>query len=136
MKMNYAAEHIAHIYKQVIKEEKICLSKLNLLKVEKSYGDFIVDTKEVFTEFGDPKLKYEYVGHGRLRFMGNINGKVHTQGLYYKNEELKKEVETFVKSMDVIFENKTSAISLVEKQHGKPKPEHSVIYYNVQNNLV
>ena len=136
MKMNYAAQSIAHVYKNVIKEKENCLSKLNLLKVKESYGNFVTKIDSVFTEFGDPTLKYEYVGFGGLVFLGNINGKVATNGLYYKSKDLKQEVETFIKSMDTIYENETSVVNQIREQHGTPKPEYSVIYNLVKNNKI
>lgn len=126
--MNYSAEQILHVYKQVKKEKSEALSKLKYIKAKSAYGDLILQVIELFTEEGDENLKFKVVGYGGVRFLGNINGKVPTQGLYYKNANIKEEAERLIMSLDVTQADKQGAVKYISEQHGTPKPQHCILW--------
>lgn len=130
--MNYSAEQIKHVYTQVINEKNNVLSKLTIVKVGKAFGNYQIDVDDAFNYDGDDDLKYEKVGYGGVQFMGNINGKVPTQGLFYKTPEYKKQIENFIIVNDLIEQDKTENVAYIIEQHGNPKPECSMIMFSIK----
>ena len=118
--------YITSIYKNRDKEQKEALSKIDV-PYKNAYGGINIDINDVFVEKGTPELEYKSVGYGGVKFMGNINGKVPTQGLFYKDEKTKKQIEGLMQKLDIINEEVRENIDYVEKQHGKPKSQHAIL---------
>lgn len=117
---------IIYAYKQIEKEKQRILSGLTV-PYKESFGDVNINVEDVFTENGSEELKYENVGYGGIRFMGNINGKVPTQGLYYKNSQTKNKIQNVIRALDQNNEDKRSIVDDIIKQKGKPKQQLSVL---------
>lgn len=125
--MNYSAQQIMHVYKNVKKEEAERLSNFNAAPIQQAYGNYYIKVEDVFSETGPEDLQYQFIGYGKINYLGNINGK--TKGhLYYKNHSIKKEIETFIKVIDIIQQDQREAIDYIEKQHGRPSPQHAILY--------
>jgi len=131
--MNYSAQQIMHVYKQNIKERAERLSAFKSAPIKEAFGKYFINIDEVLTETGTEDLKCVFTGHyGGLDFLGNINGKT-TYQLYYKNHEIKKEIERLRLVIDLIEEETRSAIDYITKQHGQPKPQHAIIWDMAKN---
>ena len=117
---------IIYAYKQIEKEKQRILSGLTV-PYKESFGDVNINVEDVFTENGSEELKYENVGYGGIRFMGNINGKVPTQGLYYKDSQTKNKIQNVIRALDQNNEDKRSIVDDIIKQKGKPKQQLSVL---------
>jgi ribosomal protein S18 acetylase RimI-like enzyme len=117
---------IIYVYKQIEKEKQRILSGLTV-PYKEAFGDININTDDVFIENGSDELKYENVGYGGIRFMGNINGKVPTQGLYYKDLETKKKIENTIKALDQNNEDKRNIVDDIIKYKGKPKEQLAVL---------
>jgi hypothetical protein len=94
-----------------------------------AFGAFYIDVKEAFQLTGHERLKFKNVGYGGVNFLGNINGLSPLQGLYYQSEAIKKEVESFIISLQEIRQNQDDAVNVIELEHGKPIPEHSILWF-------
>lgn len=117
---------IIYAYKQIEKEKQRILSGLTV-PYKESFGDVNINVEDVFTENGSEELKYENVGYGGIRFMGNINGKVPTQGLYYKDSQTKNKIQNVIRALDQNNEDKRSIVDDIIKQKGKPKEQLAVL---------
>ena len=124
--MNYSAQQILHVYKQVIKEKSKYISKFPIT-LEQAYGNLYVNISDVFCETGKPGLKYKSVAYGSVNYLGNINGKT-AGNLYFKNEKIKKTVNDFCIVLDTIQKEKKEAVKAIEDDHGKPNPQHSILW--------
>ena len=120
-----ADEYITHLYSHRNKEVAETLNKLTV-PYTRAFGNTHINVDDVFQEYGDESLKYNYVGYGGLYFMGNINGK--TAGrLYYKNAEIKKEIEGVIRVLQMIADETSETLATIHKQHGQPKTQHSIL---------
>ncbi len=126
--MNYSAKAILHVYRQQKKEIAEALAKLKHTTCQQAYGNFYFQVNDLFNETGDEALKFKSVGYGRVCFLGNINDKVPTNGLYYRSLEIKHEIENLIRSLTAIFDNVQFSIKLIEDDHGRPNPQHAIIY--------
>lgn len=125
--MNYSAQNILHIYKYVKKEIKEILNSAKI-KPQVAYGNYYFNVSEIFIEYGEPDLAYKYVGYGGVCFLGNINGKVPTNGLFYKDMETKKEIERIIFRFSYLEEEKSESVRLIQEHHGTPIPQHCILY--------
>ena len=125
--MNYSATQILHIYKTVRQEKEKFLSSLKYLKPKKAYGDLFLNVEDLFTIDGEESLLFKLVGYGGVRFLGNIKGKVPTNGLYYKNADIKEESERLIRFFDITNGEENGAIKYVAKQHGTPVPQYAML---------
>jgi hypothetical protein len=128
----YSSKIIEDIYKKEIASKNEVLQK-KTINIKRAFGNFYIDVQTYFSISGEENLKYKYVGYGGVCFLGNINGKVVTQGLYYKTQEIKTEIENLIISMDLINTEVRETIDYVHEQHGQPNVQHAVLYYNAQN---
>ena len=126
-KLNYSAQTILFVYKKVNEEKNKAVKNLTL-KFNPAFGWFTFDINDVFKENGEDTLKYNYVGYGGVNFLGNINGKIPTQGLYYKNIDIKTQIENFIIILSQIAEDERDAIRTIHEQHGMPEPQHCILY--------
>lgn len=135
-KSNTTDFYLDHLYRQYNSELWNTYNKLKkVIKYEigTSFGNFQISTKDIFSTEGTDDLKFSNVGYGKLQFMGiaiyfkNKN----MQDLYYNSIEEKKAIESFIKSVDRLNEEKSENISFIEKQHGKPKTQHSIIWARI-----
>jgi len=135
-KSNTTDFYLDHLYRQYNSE---LWNKYNNLKsvlkceIGTSFGNFQISTKDIFIEKGPENLKFKNVGYGKLQFMGiavYFKDKNMTE-LYYKNDEEKKAIESFIKSIDRLNEEKRENTNFIEKQHGKPKTQHSIIWARI-----
>jgi len=135
-KSNTTDFYLDHLYRQYNSELWNIygnLKKALKCDIGTAFGNFQLSTKDIFIETGAETLKYKNVGYGKLQFMGiaiYFKGKNMSE-LYYKNEEEKKAIESFIKSIDVLNEEKRENIDFIEKQHGKPQIQHSIIWARV-----
>lgn len=132
-KTNTADNYILHIYRKhdldlydAYKE----LAERTNIKIGNAFGNYQISTKDIFSETGIEDLKYKNVGYGKVAFMGvAIYFKNKNLGnLYYKSKTIKNAVEDFIKVVDILCEEKTNSVKYIEKQHGKPKVQHSIIW--------
>lgn len=131
--MNYSGQQILHVYKQNIKERSERLNAFKCATIKEAFGKYFINIDEVLTETGTEDLECVFTGHyGGLDFLGNINGKT-TYQLYYKNHEIKKEIERLRLVIDLIEEETRSAIDHITKQHGQPTPQHAIIWDMAKN---
>lgn len=126
-KYNYSAENILHVYKQTKKEINRVFDIVRI-KPKYAHGNFYFQTDEIFTDAGDKETQYNNVGYGGVYFLGNINGKVPTNGLYYKSMDIKKQIESFIISISLIQDEKTNAVQYIQEQHGQPTPQHCILW--------
>lgn len=126
--MNYSAQQITHVYKKVKTQTSEHLAALKYINPESIYGDFVLNVADVFKEHGPETLRYKYVGYGGVRFMGNINDKVPTQGLYYKDANIQFETEKLIRFMTMLHAYKLGAVKYIAEQHGSPKPQHAILW--------
>lgn len=126
--MNYSAKQILHVYVQVKKEQNEANSKVNTVNIKPAYGNYYIKVDEAFNLLGSDNLKFKNVGYGAVCFLGNLNGKVPTQGLYYKSEEIKNEIETLIKTLSMISDDKSETVKYITDQHGTPKPQHAILW--------
>lgn len=126
--MNYSAKQILHIYKKVKQDHSKVLSKLKYIKPKMAYGDFMLNVNDLFTNKGEESLRFKVVGYGGVRFLGNINGKVPTNGLYYKNADIKEETELLIRSLSITQSDKQGAVKYISEQHGTPSPQHAILW--------
>jgi hypothetical protein len=129
---NQASKYISHVYKQEIKEKSEVLKK-KTISIKQAFGSYYIDVNTYFSEIGDEILKYKDVGYGNVCFLGNIDGKTVTQGLFYKNLEIKKEIENLIISLTFIDEDVRQVIDYIHKNNGQPNIQHSVLYYLAKN---
>jgi hypothetical protein len=127
--MNYSAQQIQHVYSRVKELQRESLKKV-VIPIKQAFANYYFQINDVFTEKGIDNLKYQYVGYGGVCFLGNISGKVPTQGLYYKDEETKKQIEGLIISLSAIFEDSQEAIKTIREQHGQPQPQYAILYAN------
>ena len=127
----YSSKIIEGIYKKVISSKNEVLKK-KTISIKRAFGNFYIDVETYFSISGEKDLKYKYVGYGGVSFLGNIEGKTVTQGLYYKTQEIKTEIENLIISMDLINNEVRETIDYIHEQHGQPNIQHSVLYYNAQ----
>lgn len=125
---NQATKYIKHTYKEEIKAKQEVL-KNKTIDIKQAFGNYYIDVDTYFTENGDEILKYKYVGYGNVCFLGNINGKTVTQGLFYKNSDVKKEIENLIISMCLINEDVRETIDYIHKNNGQPNLQHSTIHH-------
>lgn len=139
-KTNTPDYYIHHLYKQFhnsLWEQYGKLSNKVDFKIGTAFGNFQVDTKDIFSETGTPDLKYKNVGYGKLQLMGvavHFKDKNHTD-LYYKSNKVKQAIETFVTVVDMLCEEKQSNLDFIHEQHGRPKTQHSIIWGRVTGYL-
>jgi hypothetical protein len=129
---NQATKYIAHTYKEEIKAKQEVL-KRKTIDIKQAFGNYYIDVNTYFTENGKEELKYKNVGYGNVCFLGNINGKVVTQGLFYRNLEVKKEIENLIISLTLINEEVREIIDYIHKNNGQPNIQHAVIYHLAKN---
>ena len=136
--MNYKANtsdyYIHHLYTNYYKNINEALANLRDkvdFQIGTAFGKYQISVDDVFSINGLENLKYKYIGYGSVSFMGNIDNKVPTQGLFYKSAEYKKAIETFIYLIDMHNEDKQSNLMEIEKTHGKPKIQHSIIWSRV-----
>lgn len=127
----YSSKIIESIYKKETSMKNEVL-KNKTVSVKRAFGDFYINVATYFSISGEENLRYKYVGYGGVNFLGNIEGTTITQGLHYKTQEIKTEIENLIISMDLINNEAREAIDYVHKQHGQPNIQHSVIYFNTQ----
>ena len=126
-KLNYSAQQILYVYGKVKQEQNKAFSKITL-PVKCAFGGWRFQINDIFEEKGRPYLKYKYVGYGGVDFLGNINGKSPTMGLYYKSASIKKEIETFIITMQSISDDKADAVNTIRKEHGEPEPQYCLLW--------
>jgi len=126
--MNYSAQQIQHVYKKVKQDKSNHLSNLKLIKPKEAHGNLFLKVDDIFNSDGDDSLKYSVVGYGGVNFLGNLNGKVPTQGLYYKNADIKHEVEKLIRFMEILESDLRAAVKYIQDQHGKPNPQHAILW--------
>lgn len=135
-KTNTTDFYLDHLYKQYnskLWDQYKKLKSVVKCKIGTSFGNFQISTKELFSEKGPEHLKFQNIGYGKLQFMGvaiYFNNK-NLADLYYNSEEEKKAIESFIKSIDFLNEEKTENVKTIEEQHGKPKTQHSIIWARV-----
>ena len=127
----YSSKIIESIYRKEISSKNEVLKK-KTINIKKAFGNFYIDVTTYFSISGEENLKYKYVGYGGVCFLGNIEGKTVTQGLYYKTQEIKTEIENLIISMDLINSEVRETINYIHEQHGQPNIQHAVLYYNAQ----
>ncbi len=128
----YSSKIIEGIYKKEIDSKSEVLKNKTII-IKRAFGNFCIDVETYFSISGEEALKYENVGYGGVVFLGNIEGTVVTQGLYYKTQEIKTEIENLIRSMDLIDFEVREAINYVHEQHGRPSIQHAVLHFNVNN---
>ncbi len=121
-------KYITQIYSNRNKEKAERLKKLTI-PYGTAFGNIQIDIDNVFVENGDDSLKYKNVGYGGVSFMGNINGKT-AGNLYYKNAEIKKEIEGLIISLQMIEDETQENIKYVHEQHGQPRTQHAILSLN------
>lgn len=131
--MSNVDNDIMHVYSQSLKERNRLLSSL-IIPFKEAHGNVKIDIEDAFQETGNDNLKFKSVGYGGVDFMGNLNGKVPTQGLYYKDESIKKSIETLIRALSQNQEDTTEAIKSIIEDKGNPKQQLSVLYHRVKNN--
>lgn len=125
-KLNYSAEQMLFVYKKVKEEQTKALQKITL-PYKCAFGNWYFQIDDIFTEIGQPDLKYNYVGYGGVCFLGNINGKGEHK-LFYKSPEIKKEIESLIRTMQLISDDNRDAISTIREQHGEPHPQYCILW--------
>ena len=133
-KYNQSAKYIEHVYKQEIKKENELLEILESttnLDINRAFGNIQIQVDDVF-QTENNGLDNTSRGYGGLDFLGNINGKCERQ-LFFKNENLKKQIESYRRRKDVLRDEISEAIKEIEKDHGKPQPQHAVIAHNLKH---
>jgi hypothetical protein len=126
--MNYAAQQILHVYRHVKKLKDDAVKLVSATELGSAYGNYHMQVSDVFELSGPENLKYKNVGYGSVVFLGNIHGKVPTQGLYYKSQELKNEIETLIRTLSDISEGQRETLEVIHRQHGQPKPQHCILH--------
>ena len=97
----YSSKIIEDVYRKEIASKNEVL-KSKTINIKQAFGNFNIDVQTYFSLSGEENLKYKYVGYGGVCFLGNIEGKTVTQGLYYKTQEIKTEIENLIVAMDLI----------------------------------
>ena len=131
-KLNYSAQNILHVY-NVVKEKKDNALKEISFKYSPAFGWITFNIEDIFSESGDESLKYKYIGYGSVNFLGNINGKIPSNGLYYKDIETKKQIEGLILTLSTIFEDEQDAIKQIRETHGEPSPDFCVLHGMANN---
>ena len=126
--MDYSAQQILFVYKKVKEEKAKMLSGIKFLKPKEAYGNIHMNVTDLFDEHGEDALKFQVVGYGGVVFLGNINGKVPTNGLFYRNANIKDEAERLIRFMHLLEQDKSGAVRYIADQHGSPKPQHAILW--------
>lgn len=135
-KVNTSDYYIHHLYTNYYKNINEALASLRNkvdFKIGTAFGNYQISVNDVFSVNGSEDLRYKNVGYGKVAFMGiavYFEGK-NMNDLFYKSAEYKKAIETFIYLIDMHNEDKQSNLKEIEKTHGKPKTEHSIIWGRV-----
>ena len=125
MKLNYSAEQIMHVYKQLKKENKEALSKCNL-PYKIAFGNIYFQIEDVFTDTNTGFLN-DGQNYGGVIFLGNINGKGERQ-LFFKSLDIKKQIDSLRFLNDYVREDVSNAIKIITEAHGQPKPQYCHLF--------
>jgi len=125
-KLNYSAQQILCVYKKVKEERAKAISHITL-PYHEAFGNVYFKIDDVFTDRAQDGLKCEYVGYGGVEFTGNISGKMR-YGLYYKSESIKREIETLIRALDIIYDDESYCINTIRDDHGEPQPQYAILW--------
>lgn len=120
MKMNYSAEQILHVYKQLKKENNEALKKCTL-PYKLAFGAIYFQIEDVFTDENTGFLN-DKTNYGGVNFLGNINGNGERQ-LFFKSLDIKKQIDSLRFSNDYIRNDVDDAIKTIKKAHGEPNQQ-------------